>query len=187
MKLSSLSGVVAWAIAASAALAAPASSLAISSPDLKGAKKLEVSSAKIPAGGEVPDTYSSYGQGVSPPLTWSAGPYGTRSFALLIEDPDAPMQEPFTHWLVWNITPNVRGVTQGAAPAGAQQGMLLTGKVGYMGPRPPPGPPHHYHFEVFALDRKLDLNNGADRSALLAAMKGRVLASGELVALYGKR
>jgi Raf kinase inhibitor-like YbhB/YbcL family protein len=186
MKLSSLYGAALWAIAASVAFAASASSLAISAPDLKGSKTLEVSSAKIPSGGEVPDAYSAYGQGVSPPLKWSAGPYGTRSFVLIIEDPDAPLPAPFPHWLVWNIAPNVTSVAQNSAPPDAQQGVLLTGKVGYMGPRPPPGPAHHYHFEVFALDRKLDLKSGADRAALLAAMKGNVLASGQLVALYRK-
>jgi Raf kinase inhibitor-like YbhB/YbcL family protein len=186
MKLSSLSGAAAWAVAASAAFAAPASSLAIASPDLTGSARLEVSSAKIPSGGEVPDAYSGYGQNLSPPIAWSSAPRNTKSFALVIEDPDAPIPEPFPHWLVWNIAPAASGVAQGSAPAGAQQGVLLTGKVGYMGPRPPPGPAHHYHFEVFALDRKLDLKSGADRSALLAAMKGRVLASGELVALYRK-
>ena len=186
MKLSGLLGAVIWAVAGSAALAASASSLAISQPDLKGSARLDVSSPKITSGGNVPDTYSSYGEGVSPPLKWSSGPRNTQSFVLILEDPDAPLPEPFTHWLVWNIAPAATGVAQGAAPAGAQQGMLLTGKVGYMGPRPPPGPAHHYHFEVFALDRKLDLKSGADRSALLAAMKGNVLASGELVALYRK-
>jgi Raf kinase inhibitor-like YbhB/YbcL family protein len=191
MKLSSLFAVAAWTMAASAALAAPASSLAISAlaisaPGLKGSKKLEVSSPKIASDGAVPEAYSAYGQGLSPPLKWSLGPYGTKSFALIVEDPDAPMAEPFTHWMVWNIAPATTSSAQGAAPAGAQQGVLLTGKVGYMGPRPPPGPAHHYHFEVYALDRKLDLKNGADRSALLAAMQGHVLASGELVALYRK-
>ena len=186
MKLSSLFGAALWTLAASTALGAPASSLAISQPDLKGPGKLEVSSPKIPAGGGVPDAYTSYGQGVSPPLKWSAAPRNTKSFVLVIEDPDAPLPEPFPHWLVWNIAPPATGLAQGSAPAGAQQGVLLTGKVGYMGFKPPPGAAHHYHFEVFALDRKLDLKSGADRSALLAAMKGSVLASGELVALYRK-
>lgn len=186
MKLSSLFVAAALTCAASAALAASTSALAIAFSGLKGSGTIRVSSPKIATGGVVPETFSAYGQGVSPPLAWRSGARGAKSFALIIEDPDAPLPVPFAHWLVWNIAPSSSGVAQGEVPAGAVQGALLTGKAGYMGPRPPPGPPHHYHFEVFALDRMLDLKPGADRSALLAAMNGHVLASGELVAVYQK-
>ena len=177
---------VAVAIAAPA-LAAPAKTLAIAEPALKGTRALKVSSPRIPSGGAIPEEFTSYGASISPPLAWSKGPYGSRAFALIIEDPDAPLPLPFTHWMVWNIPAGVPRLDQGAVPVEAVQGKLMfVGKVGYMGPRPPPGPAHHYHFEVFALDRPLDLASGAERAALLDAMKGHVLASGEFVGLYSK-
>lgn len=185
MKLGALFGAAA-SVCASAALAASPAALAIAAPGLQGKVRLEVSSPRISPGGEVPEAFTAYGQDISPPLAWRGTPAGTRSLAVIIEDPDAPTSTPFPHWMVWNIPPSATGVSQGAAPAGAQEGKLLVGKIGYMGPRPPPGPAHHYHFEVFALDQKLDLKSGADRSALIAAMKGHVLASGELVALFHK-
>lgn len=186
MKLPSLLAAAAVSLVASAALAASDAALAIAAPGLKGSGRIEVSSSAFAPGAAIPDVYSAYGQSISPPLAWKGAPGGAKSVALIVEDPDAPLPTPFTHWLVWNIAPTAQGVAQGSAPAGAEQGALLTGKVGYMGPRPPAGPAHHYHFEVFALDQKLDLKRGADRSALIAAMKGHVLASGELVAVYRK-
>ncbi len=174
------------AVVAGVASASPLSALAISDPGLKGSKSLSVSSPKIAAGGAIPLVYSSYGQGLSPPLAWSKGPPGTRSFALILEDPDAPMATPFVHWLVWNLPAGTTALQENEVPPGAAQGKLLIPKTGYMGPRPPPGPAHHYHVEVFAVDRLLDLAAGADRTALEGAMKGHVLASGELVATFQK-
>jgi Raf kinase inhibitor-like YbhB/YbcL family protein len=168
--------------------AATTAGLAIADPGLKAAKTLAVSSPKITSGGAIPDEYSSYGKSVSPPLAWGKGPYGTRSFALILEDPDAPMPTPFVHWVVWNIPAGVGQAAEGAVPAGAEQGKLMfVNTTGYFGPHPPAGPAHHYHFQVFALDRTLDAPAGADRGAVVAAMKGHVLASGELVATYQKQ
>ncbi len=175
-----------------AALAAPAmaatvAGLAIADPALKAAKTLKVSSPNIAPSGAIPEIYSGYSQSVSPPLVWSKGPYGTRDFAVIVEDPDAPLPAPFVHWMVWNIPLAANRLDQGAVPQGAEQGKLMfVGKVGYMGPRPPAGPAHHYHFQVFALDQPLELASGAERPALIDAMKGHVLASGELVGTYGK-
>jgi Raf kinase inhibitor-like YbhB/YbcL family protein len=166
--------------------AASVSGLAISDAGLKGSKSLSVSSSAFP-GDAIPEVYTSYGQGVSPALTWGKGPYGTRSFAVIVEDPDAPMPTPFVHWMVWNIPASAQGFAKGGPPAGSRQGKLMfVGKVGYMGPRPPPGGPHHYHFQVFALDRALELADGAERAELVEAMKGHVLASGELIATFQK-
>ena len=188
MKLASIIAVFALTASAGAASAASTAGLAINDPGLKAAKTLKVTSPKIPSGGAIPDQYSSYGQSVSPPLSWGKGPYGTRTFAIVLEDPDAPMPTPFVHWVLWNISATVDHAEEGAAPAGAQEGKLMfVNKTGYFGPRPPDGPAHHYHFQVFALDRPLDLKQGADRAALVAAMKGHVLASGELVATYQKK
>jgi Raf kinase inhibitor-like YbhB/YbcL family protein len=188
MQIASIIAALALAATAGPAMAASTAGLAINDPGLKGAKTLKVTSPKIPSGGAIPDKYSSYGESVSPPLNWGKGPYGTRSFVLVLEDPDAPMATPFAHWVVWNIPAGVDHADEGAAPAGAQEGKLMyVNKTGYFGPRPPEGPAHHYHFQVFALDRPLELKTGADRDAVVVAMKGHVLASGELVATYQKK
>ncbi len=169
------------------ALAASISGLATADPGLKGTGVLAVSSPRIAAGGAIPEVYSSYGASTSPPVAWSKGPAGTRSYALIIEDPDAPTPTPFVHWMVWNLPAGATSLAEGAAPAGARQGKLMfVGKIGYMGPRPPAGGPHHYHIQVFALDRALDLPDGAERPQLGDAMKGHVLASGELIATFQK-
>jgi Raf kinase inhibitor-like YbhB/YbcL family protein len=188
MKLASIIALAVLAVSPVGAKAASTAGLAIADPGLKAAKTLSVSSPAFTAGGAIPDDYSAYGKGVSPPLAWGKGPYGTKSFAIVLEDPDAPTPVPFQHWLVWNIPAGVERVEAGALPAGAQQGtLMLIGKASYFGPRPPPGPAHHYHVQVFALDRPLDQKSGADRAALVDAMKGHVLASGELVATYQKK
>jgi Raf kinase inhibitor-like YbhB/YbcL family protein len=188
MKLACILAAAALATSGAAAYAASPSGLAIADPGLKAAKPLSVSSPKIAPGGAIPDEYSSYGKSVSPPLNWGKGPYGTKSFALILEDPDAPTPVPFQHWLVWNIPASAAGTGEGALPAGAVEGkLMIVNKTGYMGPRPPPGPEHHYHFQVFALDRPLELAAGAERGALVDAMKGHVLAAGELIATYQKK
>lgn len=172
---------------ATSACAASDDGLAIRDPALKAAKSLTVTSPKIASGGPIPAIYSSYGASVSPPLHWGKGPYGTRSFALIVEDPDAPMPQPFVHWMAYAIPAGVQGFAEGAVPAGVRQGKLpFIGKEGYFGPRPPAGAPHHYHVQVFALDADLALAAGADRAGLVGAMKGHVLASGELVGTFQK-
>jgi Raf kinase inhibitor-like YbhB/YbcL family protein len=186
MKL--ISGLVLLVLAIAApACAASDKPVAIQDPGLKGKGALAVSSSTFKSGGAIPDLYSSYGQGASPPLAWSGAPKTTQAFVLILQDPDAPTPRPFIHWLVWNIPGSARGLEQGALPAGAAQGKLMfVNKVGYMGPMPPPGPAHHYHFQLFALDQPLDLPAGAEIDALTGAMKGHVLASGELVGTYKK-
>ena len=162
--------------------------LAINDPGLKAGARLKVTSSAIAPGGAIPQRYSAYGQSVSPPLAWSGAPAGTRSFALIIEDPDAPTPQPFIHWMAWDIPAGTASIAEGSVPAGARQGKLMyVSKVGYMGPRPPPGGPHHYHIQLFALDRPLGLPDGAERPALVDAMKGHVLASGELVGTYQQK
>jgi Raf kinase inhibitor-like YbhB/YbcL family protein len=159
--------------------------LARDRPETQAAATLAVSSPAFAAGGAIPLRYTAYGEGVSPPLTWSRLPDGTKSLALMLEDPDATSHRPFVHWLLWNIDPAAGGIAEGALPAGAVQGRNHRGRAGYFGPRPPGGR-HHYHFQLFALDRPLPLPAGADRESLLAAMKGHVLAKGDLVGLFAR-
>ena len=162
--------------------------------DLRGrAAELQMTSAAFSPGSEIPAEYSAKeGEDISPPLSWWAGPEGTQSFVLIVEDPDAPTPEPFVHWLLYNIPPqlqslpaDVRHETLAAAAHGAMQGKNSTLKVGWTGMAPPKGDtPHHYHFQLFALDRRLDLEPGVGRSALIEAMSGHVLGNGELVGTY---
>jgi Raf kinase inhibitor-like YbhB/YbcL family protein len=160
--------------------------LAVDRPETQAAAHLAVSSPDFGAGGPIPVAVSAYGQGVSPALSWSALPAGTESLALIVEDPDAASARPFVHWLAWNIGAASRGLPQGSVPAGAVQGRNGRGTVAWFGPHPSDGKPHHYHFQLFALDSALTLPAGADREQLLAAMKGHVLAKGDLVGVFRK-
>src|SRR4029079_12257760 len=113
---------------------------------------------------------------------------------LLVEDPDAQKPKPVVHWLFYNIPWDVTNLREGIPgapgledPKGGRQGTNTRGSTGYFGPRPPePNKPHHYHFQLFALDTTLDVQPGADRKTLLEAIKGHVLAQGELVGLFEK-
>lgn len=139
----------------------------------------------------IPDMYSSYFEGVSPEISWSNVPREAKSLVLMMEDPDA-MLKPVTHWIVANISPGVTGFPENVMKMenynGAMQGANIQGKSGYYGPMPPPGDkPHAYHFQIFALDTRLDLPGGFNRQALLDAMKGHVLAKGELVGMYQRK
>ena len=147
---------------------------------------LEVSSPTIPPNAAIPKEHSAYFDDVSPALAWT-GMAGAKSYALVMEDPDARSAKPFVHWVAWNIPPTTTSLPEGLkeTPAGMVQGAAGRGSAGYFGPRPPAAdPPHHYHFAVLALDTMLDLPSGADRDALLKAASGHVLAKGELVGTY---
>lgn len=141
--------------------------------------------------GEIPRRHSEYYDGLSPRIEWT-GVRGAKSYVVIMEDPDAKPITPYVHWLAWNIPANYRHLPEGLQeqerlldPPGVHQGRTSRGFVGYVGPRPPVGdPPHHYHFQVFALDTMLDVPPGAERDDLLAAMSGHVLAAGEAVGTY---
>jgi Raf kinase inhibitor-like YbhB/YbcL family protein len=143
------------------------------------------------AKGRIARRHSEYYDGVAPRVYWSRVK-GARSYALIMEDPDAKPITPFVHWVVWNIPANYTHLPEGLQeqerltdPPGVLQGRTSRGTVGYLGPRPPVGdPPHHYHFQVFALDTMLDVPFGAERDDVLKAMSGHVLAEGEFVGTY---
>lgn len=131
----------------------------------------------------------SEGRNVSPPLSWSDPPAGTRQLVLLCEDPDIPMRKPFAHWVVYGIPPETRsfppGIAVGERPMGALQGRNAARKEGYLGPHPPQGHgTHHYHFQIFAVDVPSSLGPGATRDQVVEAIRGHVLACGDLVATY---
>jgi Raf kinase inhibitor-like YbhB/YbcL family protein len=158
----------------------------------KGDAKLTVTSSAFQSGGVIPETYSQNGQNVSPPLSWSRGPAGTKSYVVLVEDSGVSRPQPIFHWVFYDLPANVMSLSQGvatdakpAAPAGAMNGLNIAKKSGYMGPKPPAGQTHPYHFEVFALDETLGLDPvSADRNAVVSAMTGHVLAEGETVGMY---
>ncbi|HYE73160.1 MAG TPA: YbhB/YbcL family Raf kinase inhibitor-like protein, partial [Blastocatellia bacterium] len=143
----------------------------------------------------IPDANSAYGQNQSPELSWSGVPAGAKSLVLMLEDPDAFSPKPVWHWLVANIPSNISSLPSALAESekltqigNAIQGGNFTGKLGYFGPRPPAGdPPHHYHFQIFALDTALQLPAGFNRQALIKAMRGHVIAKGELVGTYQRK
>ena len=172
-------------LAAACSSPAPANgTLAVDRPETKTDELLIISSAAFGHGGVIPGRYSAYGAGEMPPLAWSALPSGTKSLALIVEDPDASTPQPFVHWVVWNLAPAAGAIPQ--ALSAAAQGRNGAGQNGWRGPHPPDAKPHQYHFELFALDRKLDLPATTDRDALVAAMRGHVLGKGQIVGLFTK-
>lgn len=121
---------------------------------------------------------------MSPPLSWSETPAGTQSIAVLCDDPDAPGGD-WVHWVIFNLPADTRKLESGVPkvgqlPNGAVQGLNDYDEAGYNGPCPPPGRPHRYFFKVYALDTKLALTPAARKSDLLQAMKGHILAQGQI-------
>ena len=174
------------AVACSQESSAKDALLAIDRPETKAAAALVVASPDFAAGGAIPLTFSAYGEGRSPALAWSGLPAGTKSLALMMEDPDAVSAKPYIHWLAWNIPPAAGGLARGSVLAGMVEGRNSRGSSAYFGPRPHGAKPHHYHFQLFALDTTLPLPSGTTRAQLLAAIDGHVLAKGEIVGLFAE-
>jgi Raf kinase inhibitor-like YbhB/YbcL family protein len=150
--------------------------------------QFRLESAAFRAGGFIPRKYTCNGDNLSPALTWTAAPVGTKSLALIVADPDAPSGT-WIHWIVYNVPPSAHGLPEGVPKTGEIEGGTRQGtssfqNVGYGGPCPPPGDPHHYHFMLYALNAPLRLNAGATREQVDDAMKGHILAKTELVGLY---
>lgn len=145
---------------------------------------ITVTSSAFAQGAAIPARYTCGGADVSPPLRWSGAPAGAKSVALTIIDPDAPGR-PFTHWVLFNLPPAASSLPEGGPlPSGSVEGRNDFGAIGYRGPCPPQGRPHHYHVEVYALDTKLPLAGGATEPAFAGAIRGHVVASGELVGTF---
>jgi Raf kinase inhibitor-like YbhB/YbcL family protein len=149
-----------------------------------GGATMKITSSAFHEGGDIPSKFTCDGSDTSPSLQITGVPSGAKSLVLIADDPDAPGGL-FTHWLVWNISPQTNSIAEGSAPKGVQ-GANDFGKSGYRGPCPPPGT-HRYSFKIFALDRDLELRSGARRSQVDAAMKGHVIAQGELVGRYTRK
>ena len=155
-------------------------------------KALSISSAVFSDGSPIPLTFAAKGENISPSLKWAAGPKGTKTYAILMEDPDVKEQPPFVHWTIYNIPSNVLELPQGVPTLpelshlnAAKQGKNDQGSIGYVGPNPPSADPaHHYYFQIFALDAQLNLPVGASREEILNAIKGHVLAAGSTTGLF---
>jgi Raf kinase inhibitor-like YbhB/YbcL family protein len=156
------------------------------------AMAITVRSPAFGSGERIPQRHSGDGEDVSPQLSWTGMPDAVRELALICDDPDAPTPQPWVHWVIYRIPANVTELPENVAkterpaqPAGAVQGKNSWKRIGYNGPAPPPGHGvHHYHFKVYALDKPLDSGAGLDKSELLAAMEGHVIAEGELIGTY---
>jgi Raf kinase inhibitor-like YbhB/YbcL family protein len=145
--------------------------------------QMKISSSAFSEGASIPSKFTCDGSDTSPALKIEGVPAPAKALVLIVDDPDAP-SGPFTHWLVWNIDPKTNFITEGNAPGGTV-GKNDFGKSGYGGPCPPSGT-HRYYFKVFALDQQLNLPAGAGRNQLDAAMKGHVIAQGELMGRYAR-
>jgi Raf kinase inhibitor-like YbhB/YbcL family protein len=136
----------------------------------------------------IPARYTCAGEDVSPPLQWSNVPAEAKSLAIVCDDPDAPSGT-WVHWVIYDIPPAFGGLTEAVpamqvTPDGVKQGKNDFRRIGYGGPCPPPGSPHHYHFKIYALDVEPGFPVGATKADLAQAMKGHVLAEGRLVGLF---
>ena len=150
-----------------------------------------LTSSAFEPGADIPGRFTCDGADVSPALAWNEPPAGTKAFALVVDDPDAP-RGTWTHWLLWNLPGAARALPEGVAkttqgPEGARQGQNDFRRPGYGGPCPPPGAAHRYFFRLIALDGELDLAPGADRTAFDRALAARkVLAIAELMGRYSR-
>ncbi len=190
-----LVGLACGAAAASAAQArieaADTSALALDRVLSPAVQPLYVNSPAAQSGQPFPDLYTAAGKNISPPVAWDGAPPLTKAYVVIMEDSDAP-GGPALHWIAYNIPATAKGLPKGIrnrgdpkSPLGMLQGMNYAGGLGYIGPNPPPGaPPHHYHIEVFALDRPLRVRAGLRLDKLLEMMNERVLAEGEVVGTY---
>lgn len=133
---------------------------------------------------KIPSTYTCDGANISPPLNWTDVPQGTRSFVLICDDPDAPV-ETWVHWVLFNIPANVDQLEEALTtlPAGASSGMTSFKKLSYGGPCPPSGT-HRYFFKLYALDAALSLGSGASKAEIEDAMKKHILGQTQLIGLY---
>ena len=149
---------------------------------------MEIKSSAFGNGETIPVKYTCDGADFSPSLEWTAGPAGTRSFALICDDPDAPMGT-WVHWVIYDIPAATTILAEGITrekdlPGGGTQGINDFRRTGYGGPCPPGGRAHRYFFKLYALDAALGLKPGITKDQLLKAMKGRVLAEAQLMGTY---
>lgn len=157
---------------------------------IRGQKmEMKIESSVFKHGEMIPRKYTCEGENISPPLSWSHPPEGTRTLALIINDPDAPSGD-FVHCILYDIPSNITHLQEGISttinlPEGAIFGTNGASRTGYMGPCPPSGT-HRYYFRLYAINKVLQLDAGANKRELLEAMKDHIIAQGELMGKYKK-
>lgn len=149
---------------------------------------MQLSTSAFLSGDDIPAKFTCDGSDLSPALVWTTPPDGTQSFALVMEDPDAP-QRTWVHWILYDLPSHERELPEGVSPepvllSGARQGRNDFRKIGYGGPCPPSGAAHRYYFRLYALDTRLELRPNVTRADLDRAMRGHILARAELVGRY---
>jgi Raf kinase inhibitor-like YbhB/YbcL family protein len=146
-------------------------------------ENLRINSPAFDSHRRIPERHTGDGDDTSPALEWSGVPEGTRSFAVIMHDPDAPLVDGFTHWVAYNIPGDATGIPEGGRDH--VEGTNSLGNSGYNGPAPPPGHgPHHYYFWVYALDTDLDLEPGLDRRALIDQIEDHVIEQARVIGTY---
>jgi len=152
---------------------------------------MQLTSSTFSEGGTIPARYTCDSENVSPPLKWSGAPSGTKSFALIVDDPDAPAGT-WVHWVLYDLPATATELAEGTPksqyiPGGAKQGLNDFKHLGYGGPCPPHGKAHRYFFKLYALDRVIELKPGATKKELEAAMGKYKLGEGQLIGTYKRR
>ena len=149
---------------------------------------MQIETSAFAPGADIPRRFTCDGADTSPALRWRAAPQRTESFALVMDDPDAP-RGTWVHWVLYDVPRLETGLPEGVPTVreletGARQGTNDFGRIGYGGPCPPPGSSHRYFFRLYALSATLDLRPGASRADLDRAMRGLILAEAELIGRY---
>jgi len=152
--------------------------------------EIKITSSVFEDGGLIPAEYTCDGADMSPPLQWGVVPEGTKSIALICDDPDAPMGT-FVHWVIFGLPAETRELAENipsdeTLPNGAKQGKSDFGRIGYGGPCPPSGT-HRYFFKIYALDTEIALAAGASKRELVKAMEGHILGQGQLIGKYKRQ
>ena len=146
-------------------------------------KDLKIASSAFDSHGRIPDRHASTGEDIAPELHWSGAPEGTKAFALVVHDPDAPLVDGFTHWVAYCIGADADGLPEGDGKV--RNGTNSMGRQRYNGPAPPPGHgKHHYYFWLYALDEDMDLEAGLERRALLERIESHVIEQARLIGTF---
>jgi len=154
----------------------------------EGVMGLELRIQAFDRGSRIPKQFTADGPDISPALAWSGAPAGTQAWALIMDDPDAPVGT-WVHWVVYDLPAATTALAEGASkslPGGAKTGKNSWNQAAWGGPSPPPGKPHRYFFKLYALAAATGLGVGARKEDLLAAMKGKILAESEWMGTYGR-
>jgi Raf kinase inhibitor-like YbhB/YbcL family protein len=153
---------------------------------------IALTSSAFAEGAAIPEEYTCQGKDISPPLKWSGVPSESKTLALIMDDPDAPMGT-WVHWVLYDLAPSMTDLPEGfsakehIAAGSGKEGLNDFKRLGYGGPCPPAGKPHRYFFKLYALDTTLDLKPGAKKKDLERAMEKHILAQGQLMATYKRK